>query len=590
MAEIASSQNSLTLKPDEIPHVRLDGPLKRLRTLAEVQASDETIEVYIAECAPKSTKVVLDAMKPLLPEDHKKINLAHLRRPCTCIQLPPPLQPRFCPPGFLETLVSSRRKKGGAKTIFVLLCATCLVEEKPLMDSIEISLHDAEHPPGKLHRIQVPRFAPTSPEQAEKWSLMYWPTSFKNNNPYGPHPRIIALAEIELTEERELNAEAGMKLARRAAADGKECGLGAAVGVCVIERSPEYGARVVAVASDGRYRGTAGCHDDEQCGGRGNILAHAVMRAIALVALKRRIIDGKAGPPANPLMHATHMNAVNPPSTDAPSATIVMDQTDSHSDEESPTSPVSMSAALEPPVRTVPAKEFPPMPSSCLDLLPHMDSSSNIFLDYPITDMEKEYFDKPTLAPKGYLALQLELYVTHEPCIMCSMALLHSRFGRVIFEKEMRSTGALIAERPPMPSILPILIPREQGPAPTKSAKRRRNRKNSKMRARAIVEAEKARPLGPPIEYGLWWRGQLNWKFLCWQWRQDRVGFPDSRPSSSNMSTTGAGTPSIEWAPLDRGGPDPRSSMSDSRPSMEDDLIDRIRSMTLDNLDQYTHV
>lgn len=40
-----------------------------------------------------------------------------------------------------------------------------------------------------------------------------------------------------------------------------------------------------------------------------------------------------------------------------------------------------------------------------------------------------------------YLLTSLTLFTTHEPCIMCSMALLHSRVREVIFLRPMADTG-----------------------------------------------------------------------------------------------------------------------------------------------------
>lgn len=100
------------------------------------------------------------------------------------------------------------------------------------------------------------------------------------------------------------------------------------------------------------------------------------------------------------------------------------------------------------------------------------------FADLTMTALEEEVFSHSTLAPGGYLCLDLELYVTHEPCLMCCMATLHSRFGRVVFGRRMAKTGGLTAD--------------------------------------AEIGTE-LKGLG----YGLFWRPSLNWKFLTWQWVED---------------------------------------------------------------------
>jgi tRNA-specific adenosine deaminase 3 len=87
--------------------------------------------------------------------------------------------------------------------------------------------------------------------------------------------------------------------------------------------------------------------------------------------------------------------------------------------------------------------------------------------------------DSP-LESGGYLCTNLDIYLTHEPCVMCSMAILHSRFGRVVFGKETAS-GGIAAER---------------------------------KVTRDDKEEHAAR-------YGLWYRSELNWRMMAWQWVDD---------------------------------------------------------------------
>lgn len=45
---------------------------------------------------------------------------------------------------------------------------------------------------------------------------------------------------------------------------------------------------------------------------------------------------------------------------------------------------------------------------------------------------------------QNYLCLDFDVYTTHEPCSMCSMALIHSRIKRCIFIKDMNKTGSFL--------------------------------------------------------------------------------------------------------------------------------------------------
>jgi tRNA-specific adenosine deaminase 3 len=94
--------------------------------------------------------------------------------------------------------------------------------------------------------------------------------------------------------------------------------------------------------------------------------------------------------------------------------------------------------------------------------------------------VEGKYFGKEGEDDDGgYLCHNMHVYLSHEPCTMCAMALLHSRVGAVVFAERMRKTGALVAE----------------------------------------VDTERG-----GMGLGLFWRPELNWKFLCWRWEDESVG------------------------------------------------------------------
>lgn len=100
------------------------------------------------------------------------------------------------------------------------------------------------------------------------------------------------------------------------------------------------------------------------------------------------------------------------------------------------------------------------------------------FAEACLTSLERQVYSASSIAPGGYLCVDMELYVTHEPCVMCCMALLHSRFRKVVFKEQMPNTGGLVAEE--------LFQGRER-----------------------------------LSTWGLFWRPSLNWKFLAWQWSRD---------------------------------------------------------------------
>lgn len=331
---------------------------------------------------------------------------------------------------YAQTL-SSRKEPTPSPTLHLLVCAASSIPSADLATVLS-RLHpfsDSQTQP-TIRTISVPLLPPTSDEQAALWSREYWPTVYKRNNPFGPHPSLVSRAEAEISPQ----VDAYMALARRVGTEVHVMALGEAFGAVIVDRTAGVEPIVLVVAGDGRW---SGCGRDEKGGrGNGNVMAHAVMRAIGMVARKRR--------------------------------------------------EVAVSVVREGLGTAKSGKRSAELPDDD-------DDDDDVFVDRPICDLEESYFMQSPIAPYGYLCLDLEIYVSHEPCVMCSMAINHSRFGRVVFGKRMPRSGGLTSE---------LTVPPEANPAEG-------------------VEEEGVSNDGRcehGLGYGLFWRPGLNWKLLAWEW------------------------------------------------------------------------
>ena len=295
--------------------------------------------------------------------------------------------------------------KSEQPTLHFLICATSNLSFESVMGILEsLQSRCACNLLYPLRILRVPSFPPTSEQQARQWSHNYWPTIYRRNNPFGPHLNIISQAEKEILDR----AGEWMHLARSVGDSVSHSLLGEPIGAVIIERNADKTPLLIAAAGDARW-GNAG----NPRSGCGNVTAHAVMRAIGLVARKRRDL----------------------------------------------------------------LKE--PSNETSFDV-------SDAFADEPLTAVEADNYFPGRLAPGGYLCVGLEIYITHEPCVMCSMAILHSRFSRVVFGKQLPRTGGIAAEVP----------------------------------GKELADTEQEESC---LRYGLFWRPELNWKLPAWQWSDDQA-------------------------------------------------------------------
>jgi tRNA-specific adenosine deaminase 3 len=288
-----------------------------------------------------------------------------------------------------------------------------------------------------IFSIQVPQLAPTSQEQATLWSSQYWPTVYKKSNPFGPHPSIVSRTE------QEIRGDVGrwMRLASNVACQADTTGSGEPVGVVIVERMNGV-ARPIAVAADARWvswpRNAAG-----------NVTAHAALRAISMVAAKLKSKDEEAQQSTSTLLASTPHLAPDIP------------------EEQMTTGGTVKRLGTDTAFKYARGQEQVQSHSKMV----MSDNAVNIFQDKPFLAAERNHYDQPA-TEAGYLCHDLEIYCTHEPCIMCSMAIVHSRFGKAIFQHRMPKTGGMCADG--------------------------------------------------DLGHGLFWRKELNWTLLAWQWLPSR--------------------------------------------------------------------
>ena len=410
------------------------GSLIPLRAKAEVEAGYEVAEAFVVEAPAKATAIVLRFARWT---SHKyrtnlvltrtianatgssdRVVLSHLRRVIKPEQLPwslhhpsvkesgirveSPIAKQADRPDDIEDLHTTRAGPDAKcpVNLFILLCDTSVLAQQEIFALLAATnIYDKADLARKLSTVVVPLSPPMSEAQAQQWSGEYWPTIYKKHNPFGPQSRIVDDATGEI--RRDVGGH--MALAIAAGQATVDAGLGEHIGAVIVDRFNSSRSLIVAVAGDARWEGLPS--GERQ--GAGNVMAHAVMRAIGMVARKR--------------MEAHH----------------------------------DLEACR-----------------ADLDI-------GNNFAEAPLTPVEADLYSSLSIVCGGYLCLDFELYVTHEPCVMCCMAMLHSRFGRVVFGSRMIRTGGLVAEQD--------------------------------------HNGESA----PGLGYGLFWRPSLNWKFLTWQWTKE---------------------------------------------------------------------
>ena len=450
-------------------------------------------------------------LRDLLPEEIVK-GMPHLRRCAKPMDLPAHLKTQF----MNDTAASKQIHTGKSNWVYVLLGLEATLSRKEIAEAL--AKVDGFEDGVFIASIPVPLLAPTSQIQAALWTSQFWPTMYRKNNPLGPHPSLVMRATDEIADD----APIWMALANEMAVKAKQSKLGEAMGACIVYRG-EDGPRLVAVAGDARWQ------HQHKSSKTGNPMAHAVLRAISMVAQKLVRAEKKGQRKRSVASIASTVSNENQPPDQAAPAPPVTTADGKADFTEGGMGGMGGSTNKNGTITgDTPSPPPPPLPKNTDDgavvCQVHNEVQDRVrdrlsrgrdrghaghrqrlafevFKDKPLFEEEERVFAEEHPTPDGYLCHGLELYVTHEPCAMCSMAILHSRMGKVVFANRMPLTGGLSAE-----DRILVASPTSAGPS------------SKKPRTGQEGETDGISEGGSTHGLGLFWRRELNWSFLAWEW------------------------------------------------------------------------
>ncbi|RWA09780.1 hypothetical protein EKO27_g5318 [Xylaria grammica] len=446
------------------------GTLVPLKTTLELRDNLSLGLAYITRAPTRYTNDIVTIARALAGDDAAK-NLPHLRRCSKPVDLPPHLKSQFMNEGNGRTIHT-----GKSNWLYILLGPK---DELPYDELLRgLASIDGIRDDIFIGIIPVPLLAPTSQVQANLWSQQFWQTVYRKNNPLGPHPSNICRTTSVVSRD----ASVWMTLAHQVARKSRDAGLGEPIGAVIIKRTIPgkfdsakneafksersnsnitQGSLTTTEAAPGDMPENTTSHDSRELGNNDTTEDAAgseisgpepemkeTTQIVALAGDARWYQQERVGRTGNPMGHAA-LRAIS-------MVAQKLVRTENRAD------------------NTPAIMEF------------------EAFQDRPLLDDEQVVFDAEHPCPDGYLCHDLELYLTHEPCVMCAMAILHSRMGRIVFRHRMPLTGGMSSEDRGYDTC--------GNPITCKNG-----------------------PCGGGRGLGLHWRKELNWSMLGWEWETDTV-------------------------------------------------------------------
>ncbi|CEN61429.1 hypothetical protein ASPCAL08083 [Aspergillus calidoustus] len=485
----------------------LVGDVRPIRTVQETQPVEDYGYAYVAEVNVKSAAKVVKVLDASIARDPTRTT-SHLRRFAKQSNLPEHLHPLLLgdkpsPQSIFVLIPPPLPEVDLLQELLAPFAVTPATPSTAQPQTPSESQPEFKSPPKvPLHTIKVPTLPPLSAQQADTWTKTLWPVVY---NPAAARATVAPPVQVLARTREFIQPDAGkyLALARKVAHEALNSGRGRGVGAVVVD--PEIVERIldaggdmeerwadaiVAVAGDARYsRREAGKPSvAEKHSGPGPNPAvegydadveggpdlHALMRAAEIIAYKRRVGDPDAEsdrPDLSPMEEyfIAQLDSTAPEpkqDTDTDTPTPVPEKYQKTGLHESLAVPIKSTSTSAPQESST--------PGASLRIRPR--------------------------AQGGYLCTDLDVYLTHEPCVCCCMALLLSRFRSVTYPQTGRMVSGGLASEPVIKPV-PVSDPdsetgKEEGAA---------NEANSKQSRQY---------------YGLHWRKELNWRALGFEFVQ----------------------------------------------------------------------
>ncbi|KAK8107743.1 tRNA-specific adenosine deaminase subunit tad3 [Apiospora kogelbergensis] len=415
------------------------GTLVPLKTTLELRDNLLIGQAYVTRAPTKHTNDVVNVIRAMVGDDQAK-NLPHLRRCSKPSDLPPHLKNQF----MNESQSGRGAHTGKSQYLYILLGPEDELDYGELVRGLSAipGIRDDLF----VGLIPVPLLAPTSQVQANLWSQQFWQTVYRKNNPLGPHPSNICRTTSVVSRD----ADIWMTLAHDIARKAHKAGLGEPIGAVIVKRT---------------IPGKAEHHKPDQV----------------------KAEDGKMGgeaPNPDSMGNKDSTGSLEPAFGD-------VSDSGSGNDYEKADAAGSDNTNINQIGETIPKKLVKSEKREPAASAPILEFEA--FQDRPLLGDEQVVFDADHPSPDGYLCHELELYMTHEPCTMCAMAILHSRMGKIVFRHRMPLTGGMSSED-----------------------------RSHDLCGGPDAGCEHG-PCGGGHGLGLHWRKELNWSMLGWEWETDKA-------------------------------------------------------------------